>query len=40
MKPSRRQPISKQASARNFRNATQHTKRINLTAPMRGGIRL
>lgn len=41
MKPLSRTPVSKSASASQFRRNVQTTKLINVTAgPMRGGIRL
>lgn len=36
----RRRHVNKRKSARNFRNATRHTRKINIANNMRGGIRL
>lgn len=40
MRPTKRQHVNKHRSARNFRNKVGRTKAANITAPMRGGIRL
>jgi len=40
MKPLKRSPVSKHHSAKAFRHHVSHTKGINVTAPMRGGIRM
>lgn len=40
MRPLRRGGVSKRGSARKFRKHVGRTKARNLTAPMRGGIRL
>jgi len=40
MKPLKRNPVSKHSSAVHFRHNVSHTKAINVTAPMRGGIRM
>lgn len=37
----KRHSVNKHAAARGFRNAVQHTKRINVAPkPMRGGFRI
>ncbi len=40
MRPTSRNPVNKARSAADFRNTTRKTKGANVTAPMRGGIRL
>lgn len=41
MRPLKRKPVNKRASARKFRANTMHTKAPNMVlAPMRGGWRL
>lgn len=40
MRPVRRFGVNKRRSARKFRGQSQRTKRVNMSGPMRGGIRL
>ena len=40
MRVLKRKPVQKSSSARKFRKQTSRTKSRNMTAPMRGGIRL
>lgn len=41
MRPSRRAPVSKAKSARQFRNNSERTKGLNMAPPpMRGGFRI
>lgn len=40
MRPSRRRPVNKRASARRFRSHAKHTKAANLGGLARGGFRL
>lgn len=39
MRPLKRKPVNKRASARGFKQAVSTTKAANLKGPMRGGIR-
>ncbi|WNK14816.1 MAG: hypothetical protein [Microvirus sp.] len=40
MKPLSRKPVHKGHSVNQFRDNVSHTKPVNVTAPMRGGIRM
>lgn len=40
MKPLHRKPVNKQKSASTFKRHVSNTKAVNVTAPMRGGIRM
>lgn len=40
MKPLKRKPVHKHSSAQTFKHNVSTTKHINVTAPMRGGIRM
>lgn len=40
MRPVSRHGVNKRHSAKRFRKSVQRTKGLNMTAPMRGGIRL
>lgn len=40
MKPLKRKPVSKGKSVRGFKSNVRKTKSVNVTAPMRGGIRM
>lgn len=40
MRPLKRKPVNKFKSAKKFRKQSRRTKGMNITAPMRGGIRL
>lgn len=40
MKPLSRHPVNKHKSAGHFKHQVSHTKAVNVTAPMRGGIRM
>lgn len=40
MRPSYRKPVNKHRSAGQFRRNARRTKGANMSAPMRGGIRL
>ena len=40
MRPLHRKPVNKVKSAQVFRKKVQKTKSVNVTAPMRGGIRM
>lgn len=41
MRPSRRSPVNKSRSARDFRSKSERTKAMNLAPPpMRGGFRI
>lgn len=40
VRPIRRSRVRKSRSARKFRKQVGRTKKLNLTSPMRGGIRL
>lgn len=40
MKPLKRSHVNKHKSAKQFRHNVSHTKPVNVTAPMRGGIRM
>jgi len=40
MKPLSRHPVSKHKSAQTFKHNVSTTKSVNVTAPMRGGIRM
>jgi len=40
MKPLIRKPVSKSKSAHTFKKHVRKTKNVNVTAPMRGGIRM
>lgn len=40
MKPLKRKPINKHKSVKQFKHKVGQTKSVNVTAPMRGGIRM
>jgi len=40
MKPLKRKPVNKHKSAKVFKKHVGKTKHVNVTAPMRGGIRM
>lgn len=40
MKPLKRKPVNKGKSAKTFKRHVSTTKPVNVTAPMRGGIRM
>lgn len=40
MKPLKRKPVSKHQSAKHFKKQVKQTKSVNVTTPMRGGIRM
>lgn len=40
MRPTKRRPVSKGKSVRQFRKASARTQKRNMTGPMRGGLRI